>query len=81
MVSGVVLLGASLTSYLVVHALGIESPPPFDLAAHVAITAPFFGALIYGGRWLERSDLPVGRRPRIGLWFFGGSPGSSCSTC
>jgi signal transduction histidine kinase len=27
--------------------------------------------LVYGGRWLERSDLPASRYPRIGTWFGG----------
>jgi signal transduction histidine kinase len=37
----------------------------------VGAQGPFAGLLVYGGRWLERSDLPSDRYPRIGAWFAG----------
>lgn len=37
------------------------------------IVLPFFGGLIYGGYWLDRSRLPPERYRRTAMWTFGGA--------
>lgn len=41
------------------------------LALHLLIAGPFAGVPIYGGYWIERSNLSGRRRPRMSKWFYG----------
>ncbi|WP_338742137.1 HAMP domain-containing sensor histidine kinase [Haloplanus salilacus] len=51
------------------HGVSIGAILSVEFVVGVLTTLPFVGAILYGGYWLERSDLPTERYPRIGRWF------------
>lgn len=63
---GLFLLVAPCVTYFISPALDAE-----HLLAHTLIVSPFVTATVYGGYWLEQSELSPRRWPRITRWFFG----------
>jgi len=58
--------------HLLAHPLDLGAPVWTDLLGHLVVAGPFAAALIYGGDWLRRSDLPARRFLRIEGWLLGG---------
>ncbi len=44
----------------------------WEMGVNVLMAAPFVGALLYGGYWLERSGVTDRRYRRVGLWVLAG---------
>ncbi|MFB6271168.1 MAG: sensor histidine kinase, partial [Halobacterium sp.] len=61
--------------YLAFHERSWATVTSLDFAFSVAVVLPFAGGIVYGGRWLAASDLPVERYPRIAKWLVGGMAG------
>lgn len=64
---GGVLSAVPIVTYYLLPALKAS-----DLFTHFGFAIPFVAAMVYGGYWLERSNLSSRRWPRIGRWFLGG---------
>jgi len=54
---------------------GIPAVLTADFVASMLAVVPFAAVIIVGGFWLENSDIPSSRYPRVGLWFTSGLSG------
>jgi signal transduction histidine kinase len=72
---GYVLFVAFFGLFFGFRELSVRVIAPVDFVVGALTTLPFVGAVLYGGYWLERSDLPTERYSRVGRWFAGGLVG------
>lgn len=71
-IGGGITLGGLLIGQIVAIPLTDGAFTPVAVATFLS-TVPFIMILVGGGYWLDRSDLPPDRYPRIIKWLFGGS--------
>lgn len=57
------------------NGISAESVFSIDFVVGQVTTGPFIAVILYGGYWLQHSNLSEERYPRIGVWFLGGLGG------
>jgi len=72
---GVTIFAVHVLSYAVLRGVTPRHLFSPDLLVGAATTWPFAAAMVYGGRWLERSDVSREYHDRIRNWFLGGLVG------
>ncbi|SDY20570.1 sensor histidine kinase [Halobellus clavatus] len=69
------LFAVHLLSFAILRGLSIDQLIASDFHVSVVTIYPFLAAMVYGSRWLKRSELPMKYHARIRNWFVGGLAG------
>lgn len=70
--TGIALCLVIASEFAALYARDPTFTPEGIMAVGLVTSAPFLGGLLYGGRWLRRSELSSARYARVGGWTLGG---------